>query len=70
MCVNKGMVSGHTQAIDLAPIKANTSMERLELKRPFQSIVRHFGTASLHQRLQSALLSNEPVYRTTGPCPA
>lgn len=34
MCVNKGMVSGHTQTIDSAPIKANASMDTLELKVP------------------------------------
>jgi transposase len=38
MCVDKGMVSGHTQALDSAPVKANASMESLELKKPFQSI--------------------------------
>ncbi|WP_289064431.1 transposase, partial [uncultured Zobellia sp.] len=27
MCVEKGMVSGHTQAIDSAPVKANASMD-------------------------------------------
>jgi transposase len=32
MCVDKGMVSGHTQAIDSAPVKANASMDSLELK--------------------------------------
>lgn len=42
MCVQKGMVAGHTQAIDSAPVKANASMESLELKKPFQSIERHF----------------------------
>jgi len=31
MCVEKGMVSGHTQAMDSAPIKANASMDSLEL---------------------------------------
>jgi len=34
MCIDKGMVSGHTQAIDSAPIKANASMDTLELKVP------------------------------------
>ena len=42
MCVQKGMVSGHTQAVDSAPVKANASMESIELKKPFQSIERHF----------------------------
>lgn len=34
MCVEKGMVSGHTQAIDSAPVKANASMDSVELKVP------------------------------------
>jgi len=34
MCVCKGMVAGHTQAIDSAPVKANASMDSLELKVP------------------------------------
>lgn len=29
MCNEKGMVSDHTQAMDSAPVKANTSMESL-----------------------------------------
>jgi len=32
MCVEKRMVSDDTQAIDSAPIKANASMDTLELK--------------------------------------
>lgn len=32
MCVEKGMVSGDTQAIDSAPVKSNASMDSLELK--------------------------------------
>ena len=49
MCVEKGMVSGHTQVIDAAPIKANASMESLELKVPEEELevylrkVRHFS---------------------------
>ena len=34
MCVNKGMVSGHTQAFGSAAVKANASMDSLELKIP------------------------------------
>ena len=34
ICVNQGMVAGHTQAIDSAPVKANASMDSLELKVP------------------------------------
>jgi transposase len=41
MCINKGMVSGHTQAIDSAPVKANASMDSLELKVPAESLDDH-----------------------------
>jgi hypothetical protein len=41
MCVDKGMVSGHTQAIDSAPIKANASMDTLELKVPKEDLESH-----------------------------
>jgi hypothetical protein len=44
MCVEKGMVSGHTQAIDSAPVKANASMDSLELKVPSSEL-----EAYLHQ---------------------
>ena len=38
LCVEKGMVAGHTQAVDSAYIKANASMDSIEVKRPAQSI--------------------------------
>ncbi|WP_091874122.1 IS1182 family transposase [Pricia antarctica] len=41
MCVEKGMVSGHTQAIDSAPVKANASMDTLELKVPEEDLDEH-----------------------------
>lgn len=41
MCVEKGMVSGHTQAIDSAPVKANASMDSLELKVPKADLETH-----------------------------
>jgi len=41
MCVEKGMVSGHTQAIDSAPVKANASMDSLELKIPKEDLEAH-----------------------------
>ena len=41
MCVDKGMVSGHTQAIDSAPVKANASMDTLELKVPKEELAEH-----------------------------
>jgi len=43
MCVEKGMVSGHTQAMDSAPVKANASMDSLELKVPEQDLAAHLA---------------------------
>lgn len=50
MCIEKGMVAGHTQAMDSAPVKANASMDSLELKVPEAELneyirqVRHLNT--------------------------
>jgi len=44
MCVDKGMVSGDTQAIDSAPIKANASMDTLELKVPKEELESHLNS--------------------------
>ena len=41
MCVEAGMVSGHTQAIDSAPVKANASMDSIELKVPAEDLDEH-----------------------------
>ncbi len=41
LCIEKGMVSGHTQAIDFAPVKANASMDTLELKVPEEELDEH-----------------------------
>jgi transposase len=41
MCMEAGMVSGHTQAIDSAPVKANASMDTLELKVPAEDLDEH-----------------------------
>lgn len=41
MCVSGGMVSGHSQAIDSAPVKANASMDSLELKVPEADLASH-----------------------------
>ncbi len=38
-----GMVSGHTQAIDSVPIKANASMDSLELKVPANELDVHLA---------------------------
>lgn len=43
MCVGQGMVKGSTQAIDSAPVKANASMDSLELKVPVQELDAHIA---------------------------
>lgn len=44
MCVAMQMVSGHTQVIDSAPVKANASMDSLELKVPEADLESHLRT--------------------------
>ncbi|MGI4749888.1 MAG: transposase [Janthinobacterium lividum] len=41
LCVKSGMVSGHTQAVDSAPVKANASIESLQLKMPSTTLESH-----------------------------
>ena len=43
MCVSKGMVKGSTQTIDSAPVKANASMDSLELKVPQQDLAAYLA---------------------------
>ena len=47
MCIAKGMVKGSTQAIDSAPVKANASMDTLELKVPEQDLAAHLAAVRL-----------------------
>lgn len=42
-CIEAGLVSGHTQVIDSAPIKANASMDSLELKVPEEELEEHLA---------------------------
>jgi transposase len=44
-CVEAGMVSGHTQVVDSALVKANASMDSLELKVPLQDLADHLERA-------------------------
>lgn len=56
LCIEKGMVSGHTQAIDSAPVKANASMDTLELKVPEEDLKEHL----MRIRAISAMDKEEP----------
>ena len=58
MCVASGMVSGHTQAIDSAPIKANASMDSLELK---------VASADLEEYLQKVRAQSRVDRQTKSP---
>ena len=50
MCVEKGMVSGHTQSMDSAPIKANASMDSVELKVPEHELETHLQKVRYQSR--------------------
>lgn len=60
LCIEKGMVSGHTQTIDSAPVKANASMDTLELKVPEEDLeahlrrVRHISAMDKQQPLRQS----------------
>ncbi|WP_239986581.1 MULTISPECIES: transposase [Arenibacter] len=62
MCVEKGMVSGHTQAIDSAPVKANASMDTLELKVPEEELDEHLRKV----RVMSSMDKEEPHRKSKG----
>ena len=63
MCVEKGMLSGHTQAIDSAPIKANASMDSLELKVPqaelqdYLNSIRHISAMDKKKPIRKAKIN-------------
>ncbi len=67
MCVEKGMVSGHTQAIDSAPIKANASMDSLELKVPKEYLgahlekIRHFSSMDKKTPIRKTKINKAPM---------
>ena len=66
MCVSMEMVSGHTQVIDSAPVKANASMDSLELKVPEADLeahlreVRHISNRDKSVPLRSAKVNKAP----------
>ena len=62
LCVDSGMVSGHTQAVDSAPIKANAYMESVVPKMPADSIVKHLKRVS-----EENAVNKERQAKTTSP---
>jgi len=62
LCVEKGMVGGHTQAIDSAPLKANASMDTLELKVPENELEEHLRKV----RVLSSMDKEKPHRKSKG----
>ena len=50
LCIDSGMVSGHTQAVDSAPIKVNASMESVVPKMPATPMNDHLKKVSEENR--------------------
>ena len=67
LCIEKGMVSGHTQVVDSAPVKANASMDSLELKVPESELeeyihqVRHISKADRKVKVDKASFSEKAI---------
>jgi hypothetical protein len=59
MCVDKGMVAGHTQTIDSAMIKANASMDSLELKVPEETLEEHLRKVRVMSRADRKAKTNK-----------
>jgi len=58
-CVDKGMVAGHTQTIDSAMIKANASMESLELKVPEETLEEHLKKVRVMSQADRLVKTNK-----------
>lgn len=71
LCVNKGMVSGHTQVIDSAPVKANASMDSLELKVPEEELeeylrkVRYMSSKDRNPKINKASKEDQVITANT-----
>ena len=65
LCVEAGMVSGHTQAIDSAPVKANASMDSLEIKVAEEELESHLRKT----RHISAMDKEQPFRKSKGDKP-
>lgn len=67
MCVQTGMVGGHTQSIDSALVKANASMGSMELKQPQMSVEQFMAQSDEENKLpekQSPISSSTPLALT------
>jgi hypothetical protein len=62
LCVEKGMVAGHIQVIDSAPIKANASMDSLLLKQSAESLKMYLSKVTA----ENGQASGEPGKNNSG----
>ena len=58
-CVDKGMVAGHTQTVDSAMIKANASMESLEVKVPKETLEEHLKKVRIMSQADRPVKTNK-----------
>ncbi|RYE23782.1 MAG: transposase, partial [Sphingobacteriaceae bacterium] len=68
LCVTAGMVSGHTQAVDSAPVKANASIESVILKTPATSLKSHLQKVSEENTDQKKDSNSNEGNTPTGQC--
>ncbi|MFC0610501.1 IS1182 family transposase, partial [Rufibacter quisquiliarum] len=59
LCAEAGMVAGHTQVVDSALIKANASMDSLELKVPRETLEAHLGRVGAISRADRKAKENK-----------
>lgn len=67
MCIEAGMVSGHTQALDSAPVKANASMDSIELKVPADELDDHLRKIRAMSAIDKAEKQDADDERPKGP---
>jgi transposase len=66
LCVEAGMVAGHTQVVDSALIKANASMDSLELKVPADTLDAHLERSrAISQADRKAKINKAPFEQQT-----
>ena len=65
LCINKGMVSGHTQVIDSAPVKANASMDSLELKVPEEDLEAYLSKVRVQSYRDRKVINKAPKEQQT-----
>ena len=58
MCIEKGMISGHTKVIDSTSVKANASMNSLELKVPKEELESYLSKVRVQSFRDCKVINN------------